>query len=535
MRLCSATASLYAAKSAAATALLMMSGAGAYAATGTVAFQQGINGYTGTVNRVIDERGGATEFDGSTVERYFLDGYVGGAGPSPDTQGLFRFENLIGGGASQIPAGAYILDAKFQIMTSFAGNAQTNGPFAVSGLLAPFDNTTTYVNFPAGRGPWWQDGTATRPIGSFPGNQPGQVAVTDIRQLVQGWVSNPSQNYGVSVQAGFPGTTDGWGIHSAGHSFPAFRPRLSVTYTTETIVERTFQRGLNGYAGDTMAQVNSGPLLTNPSDDVTKDGTTISQDFLDGADFNSNDIASLIKFDNVFGPGANQSPAAVPVARAWMVITAGDVSTAAGSPGAWHVHPLKTSWSTSSLYSDFDFGFNPEKPTDRLGSDIGAPLDTQEGVVLGAEIWFDVTDYLEGVRNGAQDYGLAILAGTPDGIQIHFNGSDLAAARPRLVVASGMIPVVGPTLAGDFNADGVVNAADYTVYRDNLGTTFNLGGNGNESGASAGVVDAADYALWTANYGATAGGSSLQAVPEPVGVMLVGAGLAMTLGFNRRR
>src|SRR5690606_7451357 len=136
---------------------------------------------------------------------------------------------------------------------------------------------------------------------------------------------------------------------------------------------------------------------------------------------------------------------------------------------------------------------------------------------------------------GSPDYGLAILSGTADGIQMHFNGSDLAEARPRLVVASGMIPVIGPTLAGDFNGDGVVNAADYTVYRDNLGTNFNLDGNGNESGDSAGIVDAADYNLWKANYGATASGSALQAVPEPVGVLLVGAGLALTLGCNRRR
>jgi hypothetical protein len=533
MRLRPASLSLHAAKAAAASAVLVVTGASAFAATGTVAFQQGIDGYTGTANRVIDERLGATEQDGLTIERYFLDGYA--MGSSADAQGLFRFDSIIGGAAGQIPSGAYILDAKFQIMTSFAGNAQTNGPFSVSGLLAPFDNTTSYVNFPGGRGPYWQDGTATRPVGSFAGNQPGQVAVTDIRSLVQDWADNPSTNYGVVVQAGFPGTTDGWGINAPGHSFPAFRPRLSVTYTTEPITERVFQRGLNGYDSNTMIRLNAGPSITDPTDDETVDGINYTQEFLDGADYNSSDVGSLIKFDDVFGAGAGQSPADVPVAKAWMVLTVGDSSDAAGSPGDWHVHAMKQDWDTTSLYSEFDLGFNPEKPTDRLGADISAALDTVQGVNKGSELWFDVTDYLEGVRNGADDYGLAILAGTPDGIQIHFNGSDLAEARPRLVVASGMIPVIGPTLAGDFNSDGVVNAADYTLYRDNLGTSFNLGGNGNEAGASAGVVDAADYALWSANYGATAAGSALQAVPEPVGVALVGAGLAMTFGFNRRR
>ncbi|QDV73916.1 DNRLRE domain-containing protein [Botrimarina mediterranea] len=534
MRVRPAILSRSAAKTAAASAVLAMTGASAFAVTGTVAFQQGIDGYTGTANRVIDERIGTSEFDGATVERYFLDGYSQSSN-SPDVQGLFRFDNIIGGGAGQIPAGAYVLEANFQIMTSFAGNAQTNGPFAVSGLLAPFDNNTSYIDFPGGRGPWWQDGTATRPAGSFSGNQPGQVAITDIRSLVQDWADNPSTNYGVAVAAGFPGTSDGWGINSPGHSFPEFRPRLSVTYTTEPITERVFQRGLNGYDGNTMIRMNGGADINDPSDDETTDGLTYTQEFLDGADYNSNDVGSLIKFDDVFGAGANQSPADVPVAKAWMVLTVGDLSTAAGSPGDWHVHAMKQDWDTTSLYSDFDLGFNPEKPTDRLGADIGPALDTIQGVNLGSELWFDVTSYLEGVRNGADDFGLAVLAGTPDGIQIHFNGSDLQEARPRLVVASGMIPVVGPTLAGDFNNDGVVNAADYTVYRDNLNTSFDLGGNGDESGGSAGVVDAADYALWSANYGATAGGNGLQAVPEPMGVMLVGAGLAMTFGRSRRR
>ncbi len=56
-------------------------------------------------------------------------------------------------------------------------------------------------------------------------------------------------------------------------------------------------------------------------------------------------------------------------------------------------------------------------------------------------------------------------------------------------------------LPGDFNADRSVDAADYTVWRDNLGTSFNLNGNGNEDGGSMNVVDAADLDLWRTNFG----------------------------------
>jgi hypothetical protein len=71
-------------------------------------------------------------------------------------------------------------------------------------------------------------------------------------------------------------------------------------------------------------------------------------------------------------------------------------------------------------------------------------------------------------------------------------------------------------LTGDYNNDGFVNAADYTVWRDGLPAAD---GNGD------GTVDAADYVLWSDNYGAGVAPSSV-AVPEPAAIAL----LAMLLG-----
>ena len=85
-------------------------------------------------------------------------------------------------------------------------------------------------------------------------------------------------------------------------------------------------------------------------------------------------------------------------------------------------------------------------------------------------------------------------------------------------------------IPGDFNDDGVVNAADYTVWRDNLGATDESTLNGN--GSSNGVVDAADYNLWVANYGEGSEASSISAaVPEPTGLLLFISGL---LTFAKR-
>jgi hypothetical protein len=71
---------------------------------------------------------------------------------------------------------------------------------------------------------------------------------------------------------------------------------------------------------------------------------------------------------------------------------------------------------------------------------------------------------------------------------------------------------------GDYNQDGVVDAADYTVWRDTLGSTTDLRANGDDTGNSHGVIDVADFAIWKEHFGEfvnQAGGASLQ-VPEPM-------------------
>jgi len=421
----------------------------------TISFQNGADGYTDTFDRMISERDDHN-VNGSEVVNDFLDGYT--TDSSPDEQALLRFDNIIGSDPGQIPSGATILSAELIVTTSLVGNAQTGGPYGVAGLLQPFDSTTTYFSeFTSttnlvSRGAWWQDGSATRPVGGYGRQHPGNTDSANVTSVVQSWVDG-MENYGLVIQAGLPdvinqvaNTADGWGIRTTGYPSSDTRPKLMVTYTTAPVVKCTFQDGTDDYVGTTMAIVRSGmnAIVEDIGDpdrpEMTEDASVLDQTFLDGVLFvdtagttSSPDDLALLKFDNVFGTEPGQAPSDVPVARAWAVLTTGDTSTSAQSSGPYAAHAMLRPWDATSLHSAFG-----EVNGLQVGDgDIGPALDLLDGFIRGAEAWFDVTEYVEAVRTGATDHGIAIQAsGTGDGWQIHTNGSTTVDARPRLVVYS---------------------------------------------------------------------------------------------------
>ena len=82
-----------------------------------------------------------------------------------------------------------------------------------------------------------------------------------------------------------------------------------------------------------------------------------------------------------------------------------------------------------------------------------------------------------------------------------------------------------PAVAGDYNRDGTVDAADYAVWRNNEGTTNPL-----PNDPIGDIIGLAHYNQWRAHFGQTAGSGMAPnaAVPEPAsaGLFLIGV-LAM--------
>lgn len=69
-----------------------------------------------------------------------------------------------------------------------------------------------------------------------------------------------------------------------------------------------------------------------------------------------------------------------------------------------------------------------------------------------------------------------------------------------------------PDFLGDYNNDGTVDAADYTVWRDTLGQVV-LPYSGAD-GDGSGIVDAGDYAVWKANFGNTLAAAAVAALED---------------------
>ena len=91
-----------------------------------------------------------------------------------------------------------------------------------------------------------------------------------------------------------------------------------------------------------------------------------------------------------------------------------------------------------------------------------------------------------------------------------------------------------PSLAtGDYNGNGIVDAADYAVWRNAFGEAATPAGSGAD-GDQSGAIDDGDYSYWRARFGNVISGvGASKSVPEPASVALLMA--AGALAFSRLR
>jgi hypothetical protein len=137
--------------------------------------------------------------------------------------------------------------------------------------------------------------------------------------------------------------------------------------------------------------------------------------------------------------------------------------------------------------------------------------------------WADLTGLADG------EYWLETVIDPFDQILELDESNNTNLAKINVVVPEPTI------LAGDYNRDGTVDAADYTRWRDTLGAKVNQGTAADGDGG--GRIGLPDYEVWKTHFGNGSGGGSV-AVPEPTSVSfaiiaLIAAGGCLNRGRGR--
>jgi serralysin len=93
---------------------------------------------------------------------------------------------------------------------------------------------------------------------------------------------------------------------------------------------------------------------------------------------------------------------------------------------------------------------------------------------------------------------------------------------------AGSVNLAPPSPTGDYNHNNVVDAADYTVWRDTFGQMVKAGQGAD--GNADGIIDNGDYDFWKSKFGAilpgSGSGAGQAAAPEPSTLILVFAAAA---------
>jgi len=188
----------------------------------TMVFQSGLNGYAGMTDTWIDEWNPTQNY--AEADRDFLRIRTD-VHQSP----LMRFD------LSALPAGTTVLSARLEVNIASRTN-ENRMELDIHRLLHWWDPATATWEQSEGGIPWDAPGAAGAgdrwpesegwmaldgPVGEWFG--------ADVTGLVQGWVNNPTDNWGC-VLAGRSGGGVGYTLHSSDSHNIAGRPRLVVTY-----------------------------------------------------------------------------------------------------------------------------------------------------------------------------------------------------------------------------------------------------------------------------------------------------------------
>jgi hypothetical protein len=202
-------------------------------------------------------------------------------------------------------------------------------------------------------------------------------------------------------------------------------------------------------------------------------------------------------------------------------------------------------YSTDNAFSFQPLGYFQSDPSGTINSETNPqpPLIPPQHSTLVSV--FDDTSLtmLSGVTNLI--FNFYSVDNTQGEMRDPFNGVNMFTGLDDGLTAADESPLVfeidvwapSTILIGDYNGNGIVDAADYTSWRNTLGQSVTPGSGADGSGN--GVIDTADYSLWKLYFGSVnnpgSGAVSTVAAPEPSTLGVVVPLLGVLLGARVTR
>lgn len=220
-----------------AAVLLALGSLSASAATATLSFQQGVNGYAGTQDTMIrsnvtasgsgqSNNGDSTGLNFGGLDYVSVDGDDGSPGNKPN-QGLIRFDDLFGSAAGQIHAGDTILSATLKLQVHNPGSG-----LSAYDMLADWNQSTvTWNSMGNGIQADGSEAAASAFYSIGANNSSENVAngwlVIDVTAGLLAMQAGTLPGYGW-VMIPFASGTNGIDFYSSEYADVAFRPLLEV-------------------------------------------------------------------------------------------------------------------------------------------------------------------------------------------------------------------------------------------------------------------------------------------------------------------
>lgn len=193
-----------------------------------IAFQQGLDGYAGTVDTEI--RGGASVADSEYSAATILN--PDGSDEGGEVHSLLRFDNMFGTGPGQVPPGKAILAVTLTLNISDGGSLvdihRMNKAWAANVTWNQFDGFNLDGVLSGTAGNRFEDDTEAvfTPEASIAASTTGELVLNMPVATVQAWADG-APNHGWAL---LPTGTDGADIASSEAATVSSRPKLTVTW-----------------------------------------------------------------------------------------------------------------------------------------------------------------------------------------------------------------------------------------------------------------------------------------------------------------